>query len=98
MNFRLEGKSDIKLLESGYEFFHGIRAALLDRGNGDVPPIKVCEEVLYNSLYGKVILDKNDLSTFLGMLKRTERLRSSETELVRRIDNLLKEKDGEMMH
>ena len=85
------------MLESGYEFFHGIRAALLDRGNGDVPPIKVCE-VLYNSLYGKIVLDKSDLSTFLGMMKRTERLRSSETELVRRIDNLLKEKDGELMH
>ncbi len=98
MSFRLHGENEVKLLESGYEFFHGIRAALLDRGNGDVPPVKVCEEVLYNSLYGKIILDKNDLSTFLGMLKRTERLRSSEVELVRRIDNLLKEKDGEMMH
>lgn len=85
-------------MDSGYEFFQKLRASLSDRGNGEAPPIKICEEILYNSLYEKVVLDKNDLSVFLGMVKRTERLRSSEKELLRRIDAILKEKDGELMH
>jgi hypothetical protein len=85
-------------MDSGFEFFQKLRASLLDRGNGNVPPIKVCEEILYNSLYEKVVLDKNDLNIFLGMVKRTERLSSSENELLKRMDTILKETDGALMH